>query len=418
MMCRFFALLLLAATALGAEIDASSLRGKVLCGYQGWFRTPGDATGLGWVHWSRDGKRIAPETVSFEMWPDVSGLPAESRRDAEGFTDGAGKTMQLFSSDDAAVVRRHFEWMAQHGIDGVWLQHFALELPGGPAGGDDESKPNGKRSASRRRVMEHVRAAARATGRVWALTYDLSGCPADRIYEIVTRDWQRLVDEGVTSDARYVRERGLPAVELFGFYSTGRNALPVEVGNGLIDFFKTPGKYAAFVVGGGEWYWRRNTDPEWQKMLRRLDGFSPWNTGHTAREKDGTVRAATTDWRAEKAEFEQAGMLWLPVIWPGFSWDNLQKKPPGSTLIARRGGRFMWEQFAALSEIGGDSAIVAMFDEVDEGTAIFPVLDRPPVEGHFVGLEGLPSDWYLRLVGEATRRLHAKEPLPQELPLK
>ena len=48
-----------------------------------------------------------------------------------------------------------------------------------------------------------------------------------------------------------------------------------------------------------------------------------------------------------------------------------------------------------------------MFDEVDEGTAVFKVTSPPPIQGHFVGYEGLPGDWYLRLVGEAARRLHA-----------
>ncbi len=41
-------------------VDATTFRGKVLCGYQGWFRCPGDAAGMGWIHWSRDRRRITP----------------------------------------------------------------------------------------------------------------------------------------------------------------------------------------------------------------------------------------------------------------------------------------------------------------------------------------------------------------------
>jgi len=59
-----------------------------------------------------------------------------------------------------------------------------------------------------------------------------------------------------------------------------------------------------------------------------------------------------------------------------------------------------------------------MFDEVDEGTAILKVTSTPPTQAHFVGYEGLPSDWYLRLVGEGARRLKERLPVPSEIPIK
>jgi hypothetical protein len=106
------------------------------------------------------------------------------------------------------------------------------------------------------------------------------------------------------------------------------------------------------------------------------------------------------------------------VVHPGFSWDNLQLKPPGKTLIPRRGGRFFWEQFHELSKLGVDCVYVAMFDEVDGGTAVFKVTSSPPVQRHFVGFEGLPSDGYLRLVGVAASRLRQRQAIPLEIPIK
>src|SRR5688500_18754377 len=113
---RFLLILLTTAHLQGAEVvDATSLRCEVLCGYQGWFRCPGDAMDQGWIHWSRDGRRLAPETLTFEMWPDLSEFPANDLHAAPGFTDAAGRQAMLFSSDNAATVRRHFEWMRTYG---------------------------------------------------------------------------------------------------------------------------------------------------------------------------------------------------------------------------------------------------------------------------------------------------------------
>jgi hypothetical protein len=392
------------------KIDSSSLQGKVLCGYQGWFRCPGDAADMGWVHWSRDSKQLTPEKLTFEMWPDVSEFPANEVFTAPGFTDAAGKPMSLFSSDHPGTVQRHFEWMRDHGIDGVWLQHFVVDLPGGPAE---------NRYASRRRVVDHVRDSAMKTGRVWGLAFDIAGMKTEKIHDVLTREWKKLVDEGVTHDPNYIHEGGKPVVEIFGFYrqATG-NYLTTEVANQLLDFLKTPGPYAAYVVGGGDWDWRRNTDPEWQAMLKRLDACSPWNVGNTSKDSAGVVHASMAYWADDKRECEKRGQLWLPIVYPGFSWDNLQRKPPGSTLIPRRKGQFLWEQFHELSKLGVNSICVAMFDEVDEATAIFKVTNSPPAQAHFLNHEDMPSDWYLRLVGEGTRLLRGKLLVPEIIPIK
>jgi len=137
-------------------VDTASLRGKVMCGYQGWFRCPNDAANLGWIHWSRDSQQIAPDLLSFEMWPDMAEYFPMERYRAPGFTYPGGRQAELFSSDYARTVLRHFEWMRDYGIDGAWLQHFLVDLPGGPLA---------SRYPSRLRVLNHVRAAALKTGR-------------------------------------------------------------------------------------------------------------------------------------------------------------------------------------------------------------------------------------------------------------
>jgi hypothetical protein len=391
-------------------VDAASLRNKVLCGYQGWFRCPGDAADMGWIHWSRNSRRIDPSSLSFEMWPDMSEYTAAERYEARGFTMPDGKPAQLFSSDNEATVLRHFEWMRDYGIDGAWLQHFVVDLPGGPS----ES-----RYVSRRRVLSHVRQAAHKTGRAWAITFDIAGMRSDRVFEVLTKEWKSLVDSGVTTDPRYLHQGPRPVVEIWGFYlGNERGRMSVALANQLIDFFKAPGPYSAFLVGGGDWDWRRNRDPEWQAAVGRLDAYAPWNVGNYRKDPSGIKHASMSTWAEDKKECERRGVLWMPVVYPGFRWDNLQRKPAGSTEISRNGGRFLWEQFHVVKTLGADCVFVAMFDEVDEGTAIFKVTSTPPPQAQFLGYEGLPSDWYLRLVGEGAKMLRGERPPTEELPIR
>src|SRR5437016_4659989 len=55
--------------AIGA--DCSTLTGKVICGYQGWFTTPKDASGRGWRHYPASGQ-FKPGFCGIDLWPDVS----------------------------------------------------------------------------------------------------------------------------------------------------------------------------------------------------------------------------------------------------------------------------------------------------------------------------------------------------------
>lgn len=394
------------ACAYGIETaDTTTLKGKVLCGYQGWFRCPGDRAGMGWIHWSGDSKQIVPQTLTFEMWPDMTEYSAEERYGAPGFSYPDGTPASLFSAENGQTVRRHFEWMAQYGIHGAWLQHFVVDLPGGP---------NESRYASRMRVLGNVREAAAATGRVWALAYDMAGMPSETLFAVMTSEWKELVDGGLTRDPRYLHHDGKPVLMVWGFYP--RQNITPELANRIIDFFKSDPNYGVFLCGGCEWEWRTDKTPGWAAFLRRFDLMSPWNIGNYTKDASGTKWASTGYWKEDLEEARRVGMLYLPVVYPGFGWDNMKKLPAGQSAIPRNGGRFLWKQYGDVAALGIDMAYAAMFDEVDEGTAIFKVTNHPPTQAHFTTYEGLPADHYLWLTGEGIKMLQGRGRITAELP--
>jgi hypothetical protein len=109
---------------------------------------------------------------------------------------------------------------------------------------------------------------------------------------------------------------------------------------------------------------------------------------------------------------------YLPVVFPGFSWHNMNPGSPHDQ-IPRRKGEFLWSQFAAAKRSGSQSVYVAMFDEVDEGTAIFKCANDVPVDevSRFVTYEGLPSDFYLKLTGAGGKLLRGELPPSDTVPI-
>jgi hypothetical protein len=400
------------------RVDAATLTGKVMCGYQGWFNTPGDGLGMGWRHY-RNPKTGAfkPGHAGIEFWPDLTGFGAHERFDTP-FRHADGRVAQVFSPAVRDTVLRHFQWMEEYGIDGVFVQRFATEVTG------KNGRPDTPKSRAINQVLNNCRAGAEKHGRTYAVMYDLSSMPAGGIAR-VKDDWRFLVKEmGILKDAAYQRHAGRPVVTLWGVGFTGRAYGPQEVGE-LVDFLKNdPGCGGLAVMLGTSTYWRggiRDAGPfaKWEPVYRAADVISPWTVGRY-RDASGARRYAKDTARDDRAWCETHGKDFMPVVFPGFAWSNLKKgtdENPDS-FIDRDGGRFLWAQYDAHIREGGAGMVYqAMFDELDEGTQIFKATNNPPVgESRFLTYAGLPSDHYLWLVGEAAKRLRGELPFTPELP--
>ena len=85
----------------------------------------------------------------------------------------------------------------------------------------------------------------------------------------------------------------------------------------------------------------------------------------------------------------------------------------------------MWRQAYMYAENENINTVwMAQFDEVDEGTAIYKVASTQndvPAEGKWLSLDAdgtsVPSDWYLRLCGEAQKMMHRKIELTDTIPI-
>lgn len=383
-----------------------AFEGKIVCGYQGWFRAEGDGSGLGWHHYASGGK-FEPGHCQIEVWPDTRGLPPGDRF-STSFRHPDGSVAEVFSSVRPGTVETHFRWMKEHGIDGVMLQRFATTTR------DPRHLP------AMDQVLANVRASATSQGRAWALMYDLSGLRTGDA-GVVIEDWNRLLREkriDPKTDAGYLHHHGRPLVALWGLGFNDRDPM-LDDWESLLRFFReagTGGGYAIMV--GVPYHWRtldRDSiaDARLHALIARADIISPWAVGRLATPEDAAARVKTV-LEPDLAMARAMGKEYLPVVFPGFSWRNLQAArgvEAASDAIPRRGGKFLLAQGEAALAAGARGLYVAMFDELDEATAILPMRGDPPVgDTRFVSEPGEDPALYLRVTGELGRRLRTAAP--------
>ena len=376
-----------------SRVRFKSIKNLVMAGYQGWFNTPEDGAGLGWKHFEKE-KEFKPGKCTIDLWPDVS----EYEKTYETAFKLPDETpAKVFSSYDASTTDLHFKWMKQYGIDGVFMQRFVVSIR------------NQKGKDNYNKILNNAVLSAEKYDRAICLMYDLSGMEAGE-EDILICDWKELCEKYKLvsrNNNHYVYHHGKPLVAVWGIGFNDRRKYGYEQVKKIIDFLKSEG---CSILVGVPTHWRTLTidavsDTRLLELVKQADIVHPWLVG---RFDNNTYEPYRKSIEEDIKWCKANGKDYMPVLFPGFSWHNMKKDAP-QNMIPRLGGRFFWQQVKGAVDAGAESLYLAMFDEIDEGTAFFKCTNTPPVgESSFITYEGEAPDHYLWLAGEAAKYLRGE----------
>ena len=191
-------------------------------------------------------------------------------------------------------------------------------------------------------VLRNVKDAAEQTGRVFAVAYNIAGNTLDcNALDDLKNDWKRLVDEEkITQSYRYLHHDGKPVLRIYGigFASVPASDCPIKMQN-LINWFQgkpdsggntSATRYQTYVIGGVPSRWNEligdsRTATVWKSIYDSLDGIHPWLVGRWTTITNfnnyyNNVISRDASYCASK------GILYMPTMWPGFSWHNLKNE--------------------------------------------------------------------------------------------
>lgn len=380
----------------------SSYKGLVMAGYQGWFAAQGDASERGWHHYQKQGK-FEPGYASIDFWPDVSEYTTTYKT---AFSYADGTPALVYSPYDESSVDLHFKWMKDYGIDGVFMQRFLGEV----------KSEKGKRHFNK--VLENALKSAKKYGRAISIMYDLSGSTSADM-DFLVKDWEEVQQLfsllSTVENPTYLRHNGKPLLAIWGVgFNDGRKYTVADIQT-VVDKIKGPTKKTSILLGV-PYYWRTMTkdteaSDQLHPLIKSVDVIMPWAVGRYNSETYTAVSGSTL--AGDVAWCQQNKVDYVPLVFPGFSWGNLKNSPNLYNKIPRLKGDFLWQQVSGTKQAAAQSLYVAMFDEVDEGTAIFKTRKEGELPlngaGKFVGIEpDLNPDYYLWLTGQAANWFHGQ----------
>lgn len=448
-------------------------RGLIMAGYQGWFGCPGDGSEMtvwdnqAWYHY-RESEQFRPGVLrnSIDFWPDMTEYEVQYTPGVDGPADRSskfvypnGELATVFSSFDESSVLLHFRWMQEYGLNGVFMQRFLGEVI------NNEQHKN-----HFDKVLESAMKGSNLYERAISVMYDLTGANAAMMSGMVA-DAQEIMNKfqlkNRTVQKFYLHENDKPLLALWGIGFNDSNHPKATVAKPYIDQLKEQGWS---IMLGCPAYWREGGNDcvsgaehtALIELIKSCDAFMPWYVG---RYDYGNF--SSSDWQnrikkdiAEAGTYE--GVVYAPHVYPGGSDRNMH---PNNGLDVetdntgfRYGGKFYWQQLYQDMLNGAQAIYVGMFDEIDEGTAIFKQLNVSDVPGNvyegddywvtfytnggygitnveqggsnvtwsrqasdlnvcFQGIDdGLPTDYYLQLTGMAAKMLRKEVSLSAELP--
>jgi glycoprotein endo-alpha-1,2-mannosidase len=392
--------------------------GLSMAGYQGWFGTPNDGGTNSFRHYSgSDG--FKPGSAKIEYWPDMREADADEIC-TTGFTFKDGLPATVFSSVNPKTVNRHFQWMKEYGIDGVFVQRFKSDF--GIRTTLDKVMLNALEGAEKNNraiaVMYDIAANIYANGT------DTASVNSTRTFHVneVFNDWKHLVvDLGLTTRGdhqAYLYHNGKPMVALWGVGFPHRHnptGLDMQFWIELVDKFQNDPEYGGCsVLLGVPTYWLQGgndciSGSEHTKMIdliRKIDVIMPWHTSRFSMTDMATFYKSLV--KSDISWCNTADVDYAPCISPGIREKILQGNGYEKY---REGGYYFWDMAKAAIEAGSKLLYLGMFDEIDEGTQLHKINNNPPFYSNAVPFATYgtdPEDHYLWLSGEITRALRGE----------
>jgi len=371
-----------------APVNASTIRNKVLVGYQGW-----DGARNTWDHWSKDGKAPNPSAKNehFEMVPQIGEYPVGARVATDFKYIGNGSVVKLYENAADGVVDLHFRWMRDYGMDGALIQRFISEC----------TKP-GKALTQRNLILQQMDVAAAKYGRVYAMMWDMSGASKQWDADI-KHDYHKYVKK-YTASQQYLKENGRPVVCIFGIGLRAHEQATPSASLALIRWLQAQGLY---VIGSGPFYWRAGGHDAlhgFEQVHAAFDAIMPWTVGRYNTVADFHRLSQVIEGDAKLTRDRKQG--YAPIAFAGYSYRDTNK----INFIKRNAGKFFQAQTDAYLALQGTTFYyIAMFDEVQEGTAIYKfaanqsesAAGRDFVTASIDGVQ-CPGDLYLKMAGQYT----------------
>lgn len=425
----------------------NSYRGLVMTGYQGWFGTPGDGCSHSqhknteWYHY-RENDMFEPGVLrnSIDFWPDMSEY--EKKYEVKTFTLPNGQHPTVYSAYDESTVSLHFKWMKDYGIDGAFMQRFVGEVIDNPDGKDHFDK-----------VLESAMKASNTHQRAICVMYDLGGFLPERLTKTLA-DAQDIMDRYQLKDRTkqkfYLHQDDKPLIVLWGVGFNDNRPFSLSDVEQLMNSLKEKG---FSIMLGVPTYWRerRNDalpDAKLHDLIKAADVIMPWFVGRYGKTNYPDFHNLIVNdikWCNENS------VEYAPLCFPGSSDRNMH---PENDINPRYGGQFLWDQMYHCIKSGAQMLYMAMFDEIDEGTALYKCLNKKNVPSNessttyyirykdgnysivskagtddakytlasdynveFEGIEDeLPTDHYLWLTGQGRKMLRGEIPLSGSLP--